>query len=192
MIWGIRCTEGSIILYVWCVRVIGDCGKMMSTHECKPGNCYRHLAGRIAAGHEEEWHHSEVTWLFQSCCGSTFCREFTAMWWSRANPRKTSRRQKRGPLTDFWLWVPQLIYSCVDGILRLFIVFIYLLAAEFYCLLCTSIVWPSMWWPRRCCWQFVVCFFLLLSLGGGGNRRKWKCSDWIIGLLCLFYQIGCV
>lgn len=89
--------------------------------------------------------------------------------------------------------VPQLIYSCVDGILHLFIVFIYLLAAEFYCLLCTSIVWPSMWWQRRCCWQFVgFWFFLLLSLGGGGDRRKWKCSDWIIGLLCLFYQIGCV
>lgn len=88
--------------------------------------------------------------------------------------------------------ITQLIYSCVDLILHLFIVCIYWAA---YHLLCACIVWPTVLlrWLGRCCWHFFFFFvwFLLLSWGGQ-NKKDVKSYDWSLGLLCLFYQIGCV
>lgn len=84
--------------------------------------------------------------------------------------------------------ITQLIYSCVDLILHLFIVCIYWAA---YHLLCACIVWPTVLlrWLGRCCWHFL--WFLLL-LWGGQNKKDVTSYDWSLGLLCLFYQIGCV
>lgn len=57
--------------------------------------------------------------------------------------------------------ITQLIYSCVDLILHLFIVCIYWAA---YHLLCACIVWPTVLlrWLGRCCWHFFFVVFIAI------------------------------
>lgn len=107
-----------------------------------------------------------------------------------ANPRKTSRRQKRAPLKDFCLSSPTVNLLCVDGILRVFIVFIYLLAAEFTLpavrlhSLALNVVIEKMLLTFVC--LFVSFFIAIVGLGGNRTEGSGKSCDWIIGLLCLF------
>lgn len=85
-------------------------------------------------------------------------------------------------------WVPQLIYSCVDRTLHLFIVYIYLLGSWISPAVHLHSSACILWWQKRCCWQFVCGFYCYHE---GIKQRKWNL---LIGLLdyCAFYQIGCV
>lgn len=84
--------------------------------------------------------------------------------------------------------LPQLIYSYVDLTLRLFIVCIYLLGSWILPAVHShSLASNFTRQLGRCCWQFVVYISIAKKKVNG-----LKCFDWTIGLMCLFYQIGCV
>lgn len=73
--------------------------------------------------------------------------------------------------------ITQLIYSCVDLILHLFIVCIYWAA---YHLLCACIVWPTVLlrWLGRCCWHFFFCVVFIAIV----RRAKQKGREilWLV------------
>lgn len=73
--------------------------------------------------------------------------------------------------------ITQLIYSCVDLILHLFIVCIYWAA---YHLLCACIVWPTVLlrWLGRCCWHFFVVFIAIVRRAKQKGREILWLVSW--------------
>lgn len=73
--------------------------------------------------------------------------------------------------------ITQLIYSCVDLILHLFIVCIYWAA---YHLLCACIVWPTVLlrWLGRCCWHFF--FFVVFIAIVRRAKQKGREILWLV------------
>lgn len=108
------------------------------------------------------------------------------------NPGKTSwRKQWRTTHKDLWLSSPTVNLLCRSD--TAFIYCLYLFIGQLNMASC-ALAWSGLTICLRrlggCCWQF-VCGFSMLSRVGG-KKLKVNSYDWNIGLLCLFYQIGCV
>lgn len=177
---------------VACYRVIRGSGVGVWGWWCQrtnvnQENCYRHSAGRTWSG--ETWRrraHPTFPVIAESEPPPRIHCDLTRV-------MQTQGRPAGGRSEHHWKTsvspVPQLIYLCVDGILRVFIVFIYLLAAEFTLpavrlhSLALNVVIEKMLLTFVCLFLF---FIAIVGLGGNRTEGSGKSCDWIIGLLCLF------
>jgi len=169
------CTEHSVILYMWWVRVFGNWKKWR--HQFM--NVILEMSGRIAwRGVSSQ--RSELNFSWQLLIRSFFpvldCK-LSHVIKLQERLLNTSQRKKQGPLKD--MRVPQLIYSGVDQTLHLFIVCVYLLGS-WYRLLCSCTSWLTIVLSGlgRCCWKLFFCYH--------NERKNLKRFDWTIGLQCLF------